>query len=142
LANEIELSDRLVKALEVAVITNFSVIEDWEADEQAVNPQVLYWKAGAFTIETFLLYSTDQAVEAARKDIRAKSSEIDIYVLSYSAYLTEGSGKRIDGLVLEAGEKGDGVNLIFFQPFERNAEGKVSRLTEKPVLRGKGPQLL
>ncbi len=137
MTDETILNERLASALKIAVEQNFRIIESLALDE-TMSPKLLLFNDGqvqktiSFTVLTNEVDENSERIKFARKQTPSRTREYEFYVLSY---YTSSNGEKTLELIIEAGEQGIPIDYSFAHPFKRDSEGKVIRLSDKPILR-------
>ncbi len=134
MTNDPGLSERLSSLLDAAVQSSVASLEKLPPDEENIIPWLLLFSDGQTTISPVMMESNAVAVEAAREIVRSQAATIEAYVLSYCAYEVNEDGTKSFVLILEAGERGAPTNFVYLQPYERDAQRKVTLLSDRPTL--------
>jgi hypothetical protein len=134
MTNDPGLSARLSDFLDAAVQSSVASLEKLPPDEVSIIPWLLLFGNGESTISVVNMETNTAAVQAAREMVRSQAAALEAYVLSYCVQRVDDDGAKFLALILEAGERGAPTSFIYVQPYERDAQGKVVLLSDRPSL--------
>ncbi len=134
MSNDPGLSERLSSLLDAAVQSSVASLEGLAPDEESILPWLLLFGDGKTTISPVMMESNTVAVQAARDIVRSQAATIEAYVLSYCVQRVDDDGAKHAALILDAGERGAPTSFIYLQPYERDEQGKVTLLSDRPRL--------